>query len=165
MVSAMIARAMPKTGPRRCRLLYVENHADSVALVETLLAGRKDLVLLHAPDASLGVKLARTKQPEAILINVEVAGVMGALEFMKALRADPATETTPILALGANAAPEVIVKVLEAGFFQYLTKPLRAEPFMEALAFALEFAAVERSEQNTLMLRFGHPRTPFKESR
>ena len=32
----MIARAIPKTGPRRCRLLYVENHADSVALVETL---------------------------------------------------------------------------------------------------------------------------------
>ena len=160
----MIARAIPKTGPRRCRLLYVENHADSVALVETLLAGRKDLLLLHAADANVGIELARTRRPEAILINVDLAG-MSALEFMKVLRADPATEATPILALGANTAPEVIVKVLEAGFFQYLTKPLRAEPFMEALAFALEFAAVERSEQNTLMLRFGHPRTPFKESR
>ena len=160
----MIARAIPKTGPRRCRLLYVENHADSVALVETLLAGRKDLLLLRAADANLGIELARTQRPEAILINVDLAG-MSALEFMQILRADPATEATPILALGANAAPEVIVKVLEAGFFQYLTKPLRAEPFMEALAFALEFAAVERSEQNTLMLRFGHPRTPFKESR
>jgi len=160
----MIARAIPKTGPRRCRLLYVENHADSVALVETLLAGRKDLLLLRAADANLGIELARTQRPEAILINVDLAG-MSALEFMQILRADPATEATPILALGANAAPEVIVKVLEAGFFQYLAKPLRAEPFMEALAFALEFAAVERSEQNTLMLRFGHPRTPFKESR
>jgi len=160
----MIARAIPKTGPRRCRLLYVENHADSVALVETLLAGRKDLLLLRAADANLGIELARTQRPEAILINVDLAG-MSALEFMQILRADPATEATPILALGANAAPEVIVKVLEAGFFQYLAKPLRAEPFMEALVFALEFAAVERSEQNTLMLRFGHPRTPFKESR
>ena len=160
----MIARAIPKTGPRRCRLLYVENHADSVALVETLLAGRKDLLLLRAADANLGIELARTQRPEAILINVDLAG-MSALEFMQILRADPATEATPILALGANAAPEVIVKVLEAGFFQYLAKPLRAEPFMEALVFALEFAAVERSEQNTLILRFGHPRTPFKESR
>ena len=73
---------------------------------------------------------------------------MSALEFMKVLRADPATETTPILALGANAAPEAIVKALQAGFFQVLTKPLQAGPFMEALDFALEFAAVERSEQN-----------------
>jgi len=160
----MIARAIPKTGPRRCRLLYVEDHADSVALVETLLADRKDLLLLRAADANLGIKLARTQRPEAILINVDLAG-MSALEFMKVLRADLATEATPILALGASAAPAAIVRALEAGFFQYLTKPLRAEPFMEALSFALEFAAVERAEQNTLTLRFSHPRTPFKESR
>jgi CheY-like chemotaxis protein len=160
----MIARAIPKTAPRRCTLLYVEDHAESVALAEALLAGRKDLLLLRAADAKLGIELARTRLPEAILIDVDLAG-MSALEFMKVLRADPATETTPILALGANAAPEAIVKALDAGFFQYLTKPLRAEPFMEALAFALEFAAVERSEQNTLILRFGHHRTTFKESR
>lgn len=145
----MIAQAMPKTGPRRCRLLYIEDHADSVMMVKTLLAGRMDLLLLHAAEANFGIELARTQRPEAILINVDLAG-MSALEFMKVVRADPATEATPILALGASAAPEAVVKALEAGFFQYLTKPLRAEPFMEALAFALEFAAVERSEHNPL---------------
>ena len=158
----MIARAIPKTGPRRSRLLYVEEHAESVILVEALLAGRKDLLLVHAADANLGIKLARSRRPEAILISVDLAG-MSALEFMQALRADPATEATPILALGANAAPEAVVNALEAGFFQYLTKPLQAGPFMEALAFALEFAAVERSEHNALILRFGHHRTTFKE--
>ena len=148
----MIARAIPKTGPRRCSLLYVENHADSVVLADTLLAGRKDLLLLHAADANLGIKLARAQRPDAILINADLAG-MSALEFLKTLRADPATEATPILALGANAAPEAIVKALDAGFFQYLTKPLRAEPFLEALDFALEFAAVERSEHNAALLQ------------
>jgi len=143
----------------RCKLLYVEEHAENVALVETLLAGRKDLRLLHAADAKLGIKLARAKRPEAILIDVDLAG-MSALEFMKVLRADPATETTPILALGANATPAAVVKALEAGFFHYLTKPLQAGPFMEALAFALEFAAVERSERNPLLTR-----QPLKESR
>jgi CheY-like chemotaxis protein len=142
-------RAIPKTGPRRSRLLYVEEHAESVALVQTLLAGRKDLLLLHAADANLGLKLARSRQPEAILIDIDLAG-MSALEFMKVLRADPATETTPILALAANTAPAAIVKALEAGFFQVLAKPPQAAAFMEALAFALEFAAVERSEKNTL---------------
>ncbi|HEU5178945.1 MAG TPA: response regulator [Burkholderiales bacterium] len=149
----MIARAIPRSGPKRGTLLYVENHADSVVLVDTLLAARKDLLLMHAPDANLAIELARSARPEAILIDIDLAG-MSALEFMKVLRADPATEATPILALGANASPEAIVKALEAGFFQYLTKPLRAEPFLEALAFALEFAAVERSEHNALTLRF-----------
>jgi CheY-like chemotaxis protein len=147
----MIARAIPKTGPRRCRLLYVEDHAERVIVVETLLSGRKDVLLLRATDANLGLKLARAERPEAILINVDLAG-MSALEFMKVLRADPATEATPILALGADFAPKAVVKALEAGFFQYLTKPLQAEPFMEALDFALEFAAVERSEQNAALM-------------
>jgi CheY-like chemotaxis protein len=151
----MIARAVPKTGPRRSRLLYVEEHAENVALVEALLAGRKDLLLLHAADANLGTRLARSRRPEAILIDIDadLAG-MSAHEFMKVLRADPATETTPVLALAADTAPGAIVKALEAGFFQVLAKPLQAAPFMEALAFALEFTAVERAEQNT-----------FKESR
>jgi CheY-like chemotaxis protein len=131
------------------RLLYVEEHAENAALVEALLATRKGLRLLRAADAKVGIKLARARRPEAILIDIDLAG-MGALEFMKVLRADPATEATPILALAANATPEAIVKALEAGFFQVLAKPLQAGPFLEALSFALEFTAVERSEHNPL---------------
>ena len=158
----MIARAIPKTSPRRCSLLYVEDHADSVVLVDTLLAARKDLLLLHAADANLGIKLARAQRPDAILINADLAG-MSALEFLKTLRADPATEATPILALGANAAPDAITKALEAGFFHYLSKPLKTEQFMEALGYALEFAAQERAEQNDLPSR--KAKQPLQESR
>src|SRR5688572_32921991 len=100
---------------KRSRLLYVEGHAENVALVQALLAGRKDLLLLHAADANLGIKLARARRPEAILVDIALAG-MGAVEFMKVLHADPATEATPILALAADATPEAIVKALEAGF-------------------------------------------------
>jgi CheY-like chemotaxis protein len=145
----MIARAVPKPGPRRSRLLYVQDHAESIALVEHLVAGRKDLVLLRAMDLEHGLKLARAKEPEAILIDIDLPG-MGALEFMKRLREDARTETTPILALGANASPAAVVRAIEAGFFHYLAKPLQAAPFLEALAYALEFTAVERAERNPL---------------
>ena len=147
MVCTMIARAIPRTRARRCQLLYVEDHAESVALAGTLLIGRKDPQLLSAADANLGIKLARARLPDVVLINVDLAG-MSAVEFMKILRADPAMEATPVLALGADTAPEAVVKALQAGFFQYLAKPLQPAPFMEALAFALEFAAVDRAERN-----------------
>ena len=145
----MLARGIPKTGPRRSRLLCVQEHAESITLVEHLAAGRRDLVLLRAMDLEHGLKLARGEQPDAILIDIELPG-MGALEFMKRLRAEPATEATPILALGADASPAAAVKAIEAGFFLYLAKPLQATPFLEALAYALEFAAVERAERNPL---------------
>jgi len=149
----MIARTTPKTGPRRRRLLYIEDHAESVALVEKLLAGRKDLLLLRAADTNLGIEQSRAEQPDVILINIDLPGPGSAAALVKLLRAEPATAAAPILALGASFAPEAIVKGLEAGFFQILAKPLQAGPFMEALAFALEFAAVERSEENPVLLR------------
>jgi len=122
-----MASTVPKTAPKRCRLLYVEHHAESVELVEQLLAKRKDLRLLHAADVSLGMKLARRSRPDVVLINVDLPGFDAALS--------------------ANAAPAAIVKGLEAGFFHYLTKPIQAGPLIEALDYALEFAALERSEQ------------------
>jgi len=152
----MMARAVPKTGPRSSRLLCVQDDAESIALVEHLLASRKDLVLLRALDLEHGLKLARTKRPEAILVDIDLAG-MGAIEFMKRLRNDAATEATPLLALGANASPATVVNAIDAGFFHYLAKPLQAAPFLEALAYALEFTAAERAER-------GSPQ-PLKESR
>jgi CheY-like chemotaxis protein len=130
----------------RPRLLYVEDHAESLALVERLLAGRKYPRLMRAATLDLALKMARRQRPEVMLVNVELAG-MGMPELMKRLRGEPATRHTPLLALAADTRPSAVVKGLEAGVFLYLAKPLQAEPFIEAVAYALEFAAVERSEQ------------------
>ena len=98
-----------------------------------------------------------------ILVNIDLPGVteLGAVRLMTLLRADPGTQTAPIVALSANADAAAVVKGLEAGFFHYLTKPVKAGPFMEALAYALEFAALERTEQADAHLR-GRPQ-PLKE--
>jgi len=146
----MIARATPKTGPSRYRLLYIEDELESVAPVEALLALRKDVLLVHAADVSLGIKAARTKRPEIILIDVDLPGPVAgtaAVDYLKLLRADPATQAAPVLALSAHVTPETITKGLEAGYFLYLAKPLQADTFTQALDFALEFAAAERAEQ------------------
>ena len=82
--------------------------------------------------------------------------VLGALHFMKLLRAHPATQTTPLLALGANAAPDTVTQALVAGFFHYLTKPLEPEAFVAALDYALEFSALERAEQHDRAFTSAH---------
>jgi PAS domain S-box-containing protein len=140
--------------PRR-RLLYVEDHSASFGLVEQLVARRTDVLLLRAANVDLGIDLARTTRPDAILLNIDLPGT-GALQFMKLLRADPVTQDTPLLALGTNAAPDAINKALEAGFFHYLTKPLKSESFLEALDDALEFAALERAEQDARTFTSAH---------
>ena len=120
-------------------LLYVEDNPANLELVEQLIARRPDLRLLSAADGDLGVEFARAYQPEVILMDINLPGISG-LEAMKILRADPTTAHIPIIALSANAVPRDIEKALEAGFFKYLTKPIKVDQFMNALDVALDFA-------------------------
>ena len=143
------------SGAPRRSLLYIEHHPASLGLVEQLVARRTDLLLLRAANLKLGLDLVRSAQPDVILLNIDLPGA-SALQFMQRLRANPATQGTPLLALGTNAAPGVITKALEAGFFHYLTKPLEPERFTQALDDALEFAALERAEQDDRAFAWAH---------
>jgi len=120
-------------------LLYVEDNPANLELVEQLIARRSDLRLLSAADGDLGIEFARTCHPEVILMDINLPGISGT-EAMRILRADPSTAHIPIIALSANAVPRDIAKALEAGFFNYLTKPIKVNQFMDALDMALAFS-------------------------
>ena len=125
-------------------LLYVEDNPANLELVEQIVARRTDLRLLGAADASLGIEFARVYQPEVILMDINLPGISG-IEAMKILRADPSTAHIPIIALSANAVPRDIQLSLEAGFFNYLTKPIKVKQLMDALDAALVFSQSSRS--------------------
>jgi len=152
---APASRPRPASGVPRRSLLYVEDQPASVGLVEQSVARDTGVQLLHAANVDLGIELARSAPPDVILLNIDLPGT-SALQFMKLLRADPATENTPLLALGADAAPKAVTQALEAGFFRYLTKPLKPEAFVAALDYALEFAALERAEKHERAFTSAH---------
>ena len=67
---------------------------------------------------------------------------------MKILAEDPTTAHIPVMALSANAIPRDIEKGLEAGFFRYLTKPIKVTEFMETLDVALKLAETNAVRAN-----------------
>ncbi len=133
-------------------LLYVEDNSANLDLVEQLIARRSDLRLLSAADGNLGIEYARTYLPEVILMDINLPGING-IEAMRILRADPLTAHIPIIAISANAVPRDIEKALEAGFFNYLTKPIKVNQFMDALDLALKFSqtAADQPTKKELM--------------
>jgi PAS domain S-box-containing protein len=137
--AALARPSVPDGAPLRT-LLYVEDNPANLELVEQLIARRSDLRLLSAADGNLGVEFARAYLPQVILMDINLPGI-GGIEAMQLLRADPLTAHIPIIALSANAVPHDIEKGLAAGFFSYLTKPIKVDRFMEALDVALKFAA------------------------
>lgn len=130
-------------------LLYVEDNPANLDLVEQIVARRSDLRLLSAADGDLGIEFARAYLPEVILMDINLPGLSG-IEAMKVLRADPLTAHIPIIALSANALAHDIEKALAAGFFNYLTKPIRVDAFMDALDLALKFANPEADPAETV---------------
>ena len=137
-LAASVHREICAGAPRRT-LLYVEDNLANLKLVEQIIARRPDIRLLTAVDGNLGIALARSAQPDVILMDINLAGMSG-IEAMQILHKFPETAHIPVMALSANAIPHDIERGLAAGFFRYLTKPIKVGEFMEALDVALEFS-------------------------
>jgi PAS domain S-box-containing protein len=124
-------------GLRVRTLLYVEDNPANLMLVEDLMARRADIRLLSAMDGPRGLEMAKAFGPDVILMDINLPGMSGT-QALRLLAEDPATALIPVVALSANAMPRDIAKGLAAGFFRYLTKPIKVAEFMNTLDEAFE---------------------------
>lgn len=129
---------MPTTA-RDYTLLYIEDSPANQMLIQDIIARRSDVRLLITQSGIEGVKIARTHRPDVILMDINLPDISG-ITALGMLAEDPATAQIPVVALTANAMPSDIETGLEAGFFQYLTKPLNVNQFMYTLDAALIYA-------------------------
>ncbi|MAG37219.1 MAG: hybrid sensor histidine kinase/response regulator [Dehalococcoidia bacterium] len=113
-------------------LLHVEDNPSSLALVERILRRRPQIKLLSAPQAHMGLELARAHGPDLIVLDINLPGMSG-LEALEWLRTHEETRTTPVIALSANAMPRDVEEGLAAGFQRYLTKPLDILEFLNTI--------------------------------
>ncbi len=135
-----VAAAEIRAGAQVHTLLYVEDNPANLMLVEDLIARRPDIRLLSARDGDRGIEIARASRPDVILMDINLPGISG-ITALKILALDPTTAHIPVIALSANAIPRDIAKGLEAGFFRYLTKPIKVNEFMSTLDVAFKHAA------------------------
>jgi CheY-like chemotaxis protein/two-component sensor histidine kinase len=118
-------------------VLCVEDNPANLLLVKQIIARLPGLRLISATDGYSGIELARAVRPDVILMDINLPGI-GGVEAMKLLRSDPATAKIPVLALSANAMPRDVERGLAAGFFRYITKPIKVSDFIQSLTLALE---------------------------
>ncbi len=114
-------------------ILYVEDNPVDLRLVEALFAPMPAVRLLTARNGEEGVRLARERRPDIILMDIFLPGFNG-FEVFARLRADERTRSIPVLALSASALPADMARGLAAGFHKWLTKPLDIAELLTALA-------------------------------
>jgi signal transduction histidine kinase/ActR/RegA family two-component response regulator len=126
--SLIIAR----TDANEATLLHVEDNPANRALVARILERRPHISILAADTAEKGIELARTRDPDLIILDINLPGIDG-FEALGLLRSYPDTRHIPIIALSANAMPSDVKRGLEAGFLQYLTKPIDVKEFLRTI--------------------------------
>jgi two-component system cell cycle response regulator DivK len=104
------------------RVLIVEDNEMNRDVLSRRLASRGYEVLL-APDGPRGLGLARTHDPDVILMDLGLPEIDG-WECARRLKADAATRRIPIIALSAHAMVGDREKALEAGCDDFDTKPI-----------------------------------------
>jgi PAS domain S-box-containing protein len=118
-------------GPQRT-IVYVEDNPANVAFMRDLLGNFEGLELITAPTAEMGLELIRKKLPELVLMDINLPGMSG-LEALGILLTDPRTKSIPVIALTAAASDRDKQRGMQAGFYRYLTKPVRVDELLTAL--------------------------------
>ena len=113
-------------------ILYIEDNPANVTFMMDLVSTFENIDLLTAPTAEIGVELACERHPEVIIMDINLPGMSG-LDALRALRTAPKTKEIPVIALTAAASERDRQRGTQAGFYRYLTKPVKVDEFVTAL--------------------------------
>jgi len=117
-------------------VLYVEDNPANVTFMRDLLTSFVGIELITADSAEKGIELARERQPKAIIMDINFPGMSG-LDALRILRELPDTRHLPVIALTAAASERDRQRGEKAGFFRYLTKPVKVDELEAALELLL----------------------------
>jgi two-component system, cell cycle response regulator DivK len=117
-------------------ILVVEDNDKNRKLVRDVLTAT-GYRLAEAETGEEGVRLARERDPDLVLMDIQLPGING-IEALRQLRADPATAAIPIVAVTASAMTQDRQKILAAGFDAYQSKPISIRPFLELVRDVLD---------------------------
>ena len=111
-------------------LLVEDNEASADALARRL--ERRDYSVVIAADGHQAVSLAKSKQPDLILMDLGMPGMDG-WDATAQLKLDPETRHIPIIVLSAHAMPNDRHQALAAGGDDFDSKPVVFDRLLEKI--------------------------------
>ncbi len=117
-------------------VLIVEDNEKNMKLARDILRA-KGYETLEAVTGEEGVKLAKEKKPDLVLMDIQLPGING-IEAFKQLRADAKTARIPVIALTASVTPTDRSQITAAGFDAFVSKPINLKEFVATVKRLVE---------------------------
>ena len=111
------------------KILVVEDNEANRILMRQILK-HNGYEVLEAADGAAGLAMAREHMPDLILLDLQMP-VMGGLAVIRELRKTPELSKLKVMAVTSFAMKGDREKALEAGFDEYVTKPIDTRKFAE----------------------------------
>ncbi len=124
-------------------VLVVDDNPDMRSYLRRLLEPFWRVVV--APDGARALEQMRAERPDLVLSDVMMPELDG-FELLRAVRADPALATVPVVFLSARAGEEAAVEGLEAGADDYLVKPFSGLELLARVRANLDLAALRNQD-------------------
>lgn len=112
-------------------ILIVEDNEKNLKLVRDVLQF-KGYRTLEAVTGTEGVRLAREEKPDLVLMDIQLPDIDG-ITALGRIRADPLTQTMPVVAVSASVMPDDQQRIVASGFDAYITKPINVKSFLETV--------------------------------
>jgi two-component system cell cycle response regulator DivK len=117
-------------------VLIVEDNDKNMKLARDIL-NAKGYQTVEALTGEDGVKLAKEKKPDLVLMDIQLPGING-IEAFKQIRGDKATARIPVVALTASVTPTDRSEITAAGFDAFIGKPINLKEFVETVKRLIE---------------------------
>lgn len=114
-------------------ILYIEDNPATVRLVKQLLKNIGEFSFYSADSAQKGLEIATKIQPKLILIDINLPDY-GGIELVNSLKKMATIESTKLIAISGEVAPEYIKEALNQGFDDYITKPICLKEFSNKIS-------------------------------
>ncbi len=105
-------------------ILVVDDSVDNIKLLNTVL--QEEAEVIFATDGEKGLALARERNPDLILLDINMPGISG-FDVCRQLKQNPATEGSAVIFVTAQSCEEHELRALEAGAVDYITKPINTK--------------------------------------
>jgi len=119
------------------KILYIEDNKANMNLMRRVIKKLETGILLEATTADEGFSLIENREPDLILLDINLPDMNGFDAFVAIKKRFPSMEDVPIIALTASAMKEDYEKGISFGFFDYLTKPFNIENLITIINKAL----------------------------
>jgi CheY-like chemotaxis protein len=131
-------------------LMIDDDHSITAVLADGLeLLGHYRVTVAY--DGIQGLEQVIGMAPDCIIVDIRMPRLNG-LQFIRALRGDPATSDIPIIVLSAMVQDIDILKGLLSGADAYLLKPAKLDELIQAVEQARKLTAEQRAQRRDFAL-------------